>query len=128
MSPADAGLGRAALRVAVAAGIGLLCLAWLRELGGPAALRARLGLWAPPLSLLLHVAIEMTPFGNVIPFGVANGSVYGVWAGALLSWLGWMAAALPSTPLQSGRRELAEAGLAAATAGSRACRSSTPRC
>lgn len=103
---APAGLRRTALRVAVACGVGLLCLAWLRELGGPAVLRARLGLWAPPLSLLLHVGVEMTPFGNVIPFGVANGSVYGVWAGALLSWLGWMAAALiQHTLVQSGARE-----------------------
>jgi uncharacterized membrane protein YdjX (TVP38/TMEM64 family) len=91
--------GRAAwrdgvLRVSIAAAIGLACLAWLREIGGPPALRVRLGPWAPPLSLALHITVEMASFANLIPFGVANGSIYGVWIGALLSWLGWMAAVL----------------------------------
>jgi uncharacterized membrane protein YdjX (TVP38/TMEM64 family) len=100
---------RAALRVVLVAPVGLGCLVWLREIGGPAALSARLGLWAPPLSVALHVAIEMTPFGNVIPFGVANGSIYGVWIGALLSWLGWMVAALLQHALvQSGHRQPAD--------------------
>ena len=82
------------LRIAVAAAIGFACLAWLGEIGGPPVLRARLGPWAPPLSLALHVTVEMTPLANLIPFGVANGSVYGFWVGALLSSLGWMAAVL----------------------------------
>jgi len=48
----------------------------------------------------------MTPLANLIPFGVANGSVYGVWIGALLSWLGWMAAVLLQYSLvRAGYRE-----------------------
>jgi uncharacterized membrane protein YdjX (TVP38/TMEM64 family) len=85
---------RVALRIAVATLIGFASLVWLQGIGGPEALRARLGPWAPFCSLTLHIAVELTPLANVIPFGIANGSIYGFWVGTLLSWLGWMAAAL----------------------------------
>jgi len=89
------------VRLAFAASCGFGCVVWLRSIGGPAGLRDWGG-WAPAVSLSLHVAVEMIPIGNLIPFGIANGALYGPWEGALLSWIGWMAAAVIQWALVRG--------------------------
>ncbi len=82
-----------AVLIAAVVVTGLVVL-WLRELGGPAAFRARFGVWAPLVTVSLHVLTTLTPLGEVIPFGMANGALYGLLAGAALNWGAWMAAAV----------------------------------
>lgn len=63
-------------------------------LGGPAGLRARYGLLAPAVTFPAHVVTTLTPVGELLPFGVANGALYGMWMGAALNWAAWMVAAV----------------------------------
>ena len=84
---------RSAATLAAAVAVGAAVVWWVRGLGGPAAVRARFGLWAPLVSFPLHVLTTLTPVGEVVPFGVANGSLYGLAGGAALNVLAWMAAA-----------------------------------
>lgn len=76
--------------------------------GGPVAFRARYGAWAPLVSIPAHVLTTLTPIGEVIPFGIANGTVYGVATGAVLNWVAWMAAAM--LQYRFGRTARREAG------------------
>ena len=57
-------------------------------------MRAQLGpgaLWA---IVPAHCIITVTPIGEFVPWGLANGMVFGVGLGALLNWLAWMGATL----------------------------------
>lgn len=63
---------------------------WVRSVGGPEAVREKYGIFAPAISLVAHTAVNTTPFGDLIPWAVANGAIYGFAQGALLSWLAWM--------------------------------------
>ncbi|MFN3596904.1 MAG: VTT domain-containing protein, partial [Rubricoccaceae bacterium] len=67
---------------------------WVDGLGGPAGLRARYGLLAPAVTFPAHVVTTLTPVGELLPFGVANGALYGMWMGAALNWAAWMVAAV----------------------------------
>ncbi|MDH3226935.1 MAG: VTT domain-containing protein [Thermoleophilia bacterium] len=61
---------------------------WLEATGGSVALLERFGPLAPLVSIPVHVLLSATPFPSEL-IGVANGSVYGLWVGALCSWIGW---------------------------------------
>jgi len=61
---------------------------WLEGIGGAVALFERFGPAAPLVSIPVHVLLSATPFPSEL-IGVANGSVYGLWGGALCSWTGW---------------------------------------
>ncbi len=65
---------------------------WVTALGGPAAVWERFGILAPAISVPLQAIVAVTPFPSDV-LCVANGTVYGVWLGALLSWVGWYLAA-----------------------------------
>ena len=92
---------------AALAGTGAV-VAWVSSMGGPAAFRGRFGPWAPAVTVPLHVLTTLTPVGEVVPFGVANGALYGLGAGALLNWGAWMtAAALQYAFGRSAAREAA---------------------
>jgi uncharacterized membrane protein YdjX (TVP38/TMEM64 family) len=71
--------------------MGVALLLWVRSIGGPAAVRQRYGTWAPTLSFFLHTLVDTTPFGDLIPFAIANGAAYGPVLGAGLSWAAWIA-------------------------------------
>lgn len=90
--------------VAVAAAV----VVWIESAGGPVAFRAQFGGWAPVVSVPAHVLTTLTPVGEIIPFGVANGAVYGVWTGAALNWTAWMVAAV--LQYRFGRSARREAG------------------
>jgi uncharacterized membrane protein YdjX (TVP38/TMEM64 family) len=77
----------------LAIGISLAVLVWVHSIGGPAAVRERYGLLAPLISFATHTVGELVPGGDLIPFGIANGTLYGVAEGALISWLAWMVSA-----------------------------------
>jgi len=66
---------------------------WLEATGGAVALLERFGLMAPLVSIPVHVLLSATPFPSEL-IGVANGSVYGLWVGALCSWIGWWCGAV----------------------------------
>ena len=85
---------RSVATLAVAVAVGAAVVGWVRALGGPGAVRAEFGVWAPLVSVPLHILTTLTPVGELIPFGVANGSLYGVWTGAALNGVAWMAAAM----------------------------------
>ncbi|GIW40342.1 MAG: hypothetical protein KatS3mg076_0919 [Candidatus Binatia bacterium] len=73
-------------------GFGFLFVKFLGSQERLEAFRSELGLLAPILTIPVHAVVAISPFpSEVIAF--ANGIVYGFWRGALLSWLGWMAAA-----------------------------------
>lgn len=65
-------------------------------------------MWAPLLSFPAHVATTITPVGEFVPFGVANGAVYGLFWGAVLNWSAWLSAAL--IQYRIGRGATAELG------------------
>jgi uncharacterized membrane protein YdjX (TVP38/TMEM64 family) len=69
-------------------------LHWVESIGGPGAVRERYGWFGIVVSLFAHWMLNLTPFGTMVPMGVANGAVWGFWLGALVSWSGWMAASL----------------------------------
>lgn len=66
---------------------------WTQSLGGPSAIGARFGPWAPAVSVPAHVVLSATPFPSEL-IGVANGSVYGLWLGTLYGWIGWWSGAM----------------------------------
>ncbi len=88
----------AVVSLAILAGI----LLAVRAAGGPEALRERYGLWAPAISLPLHLVVNVTPFADLVPWAIANGAVYGVAFGAVLNWLAWMGSS--SVQFAIGRR------------------------
>ncbi len=89
-----------------AAGVAVAVVWAIDAAGGPVAFRARYGAWAPLVSLPAHVLTTLTPVGEIIPFGIANGTAYGVATGAALNWIAWMlAAALQYRFGRSARRE-----------------------
>lgn len=76
------------LGVAVAVSVG--AAVWVVSLGGVEAFRTRYGAAAPLFTFPLHVVLTLTPVGEFVPFAAANGAVYGLWGGALLSWGAWV--------------------------------------
>jgi len=68
--------------------------AWVDSIGGPTAVRERFGATGLVVCVLVHWILNLTPLGEVVPMAVANGAMWGVGLGALVSWLGWMAASL----------------------------------
>ena len=85
---------RRASALASAAAIAAVLLAayatwrWLEATGGAVALLDGFGPLAPLVSIPIHILLSATPFPSEL-IGVANGSVYGLWVGALCSWTGW---------------------------------------
>lgn len=69
--------------------IGVLLTSWVESLGGPTAVWDRFGLLAPALSIPLHAIVAVAPLLPSDLMGIANGTIYGFWMGALLSWTGW---------------------------------------
>lgn len=81
---------------------------WIASLGGVGVFRARYGALAPLVTFPLHVLTTLTPVGEAIPFGAANGALYGLWPAALLNWSAWMTAAVFQRAF--GARAVREAG------------------
>jgi hypothetical protein len=78
----------------LAVAISIAVLVWVHSIGGPTAVRERYGLLAPLISFLTHTVAELVPGGDLVPFGIANGTLYGVALGAAISWLAWMVSAV----------------------------------
>ena len=64
------------------------------QLGGPEAIREQLGRWAPFLTLPAHTAAVAGPLAGDELFGLANGTLYGLWLGSFLSWVAWFSGSL----------------------------------
>jgi len=73
--------------------LGVAVAAWIASLGGVGAFRFQFGAVGPFVSFPAHVLTTLTPVGEMVPFGAANGALYGLWGGALLNWGAWMVAA-----------------------------------
>ena len=71
--------------------IGFVLLRWVENVGGPAGIWERYGLWAPAITVPMHALIAVTPFPSDV-FGIASGAIYGFLWGTVLSWIGWFAA------------------------------------
>lgn len=71
--------------------VGLLLTRWVEALGGPAGIWERFGWLAPAISVPFHAFIAVTPLPSDL-VSIANGAVYGFWAGAGFNWLGWFIA------------------------------------
>ena len=88
--------------------LGGALVSWIESVGGVTALRDRFGLFTAVIVIPVHAIVAISPFpSEVIAFG--NGALYGVWKGALLSWLGWMLAAVTNYGLV--RRAAADVNL-----------------
>ncbi|MDJ0789978.1 MAG: VTT domain-containing protein [Myxococcota bacterium] len=86
--------------------VAFLTWRWLAGIGGAAALFDRFGARAPLVSIPIHVLLSATPFPSEL-IGVVNGSVYGLWVGALCSWVGWWCgAALEYALVRLGARQV----------------------
>ena len=90
------------------AGSGVVLL-WVERMGGPGALQARFGLFAPAITVTAHLAVNAAGVGELIPWSIANGAVYGLALGAALTWVAWMGAAL--VQYRIARRVGEQAGL-----------------
>jgi uncharacterized membrane protein YdjX (TVP38/TMEM64 family) len=102
-------LGSRGIQSAVAALVlGALVVWWVHALGGPEGIRARFGLLAPALWIPLQVIVHVTPVGDFVPWAVLNGSMFGLWLGALATWLAWMGSA--SLQYAIGRRTARDFG------------------
>lgn len=88
--------------------LGGLIVAWVHVLGGPEGIRARFGLLAPAVWIPLQVVVQTTPLGDFLPWSVLNGSMFGLWLGALATWLTWMGSA--SVQYAIGRRTARDFG------------------
>jgi len=65
---------------------------WIVWIGGADALRARCGAFAPLVSLVAHTLAEVTPASGELPWGFANGAIYGVGLGSVLTFLAFVGA------------------------------------
>jgi uncharacterized membrane protein YdjX (TVP38/TMEM64 family) len=74
---------------------------WVERQGGPEAISERYGLMAPLVTLPLHTIVAVSPLPSDF-LSIANGSLYGFWIGAILSWIGWWFAGLAAFAI--GRR------------------------
>jgi uncharacterized membrane protein YdjX (TVP38/TMEM64 family) len=72
---------------------GFWLMHWVNAMGGPAIILERFGWAAPAVSIVIHAIVTMTPFPTDI-LAIANGSLYGFWLGAAVSWAGWYIDAL----------------------------------
>ncbi len=81
---------RGIVSIVFAVAIGITVLVWVRSIGGPEAVRERYGVVAPAISLLATTAVNTTGVGELVPWAIANGTVYGLAQGALLSWLAFL--------------------------------------
>jgi uncharacterized membrane protein YdjX (TVP38/TMEM64 family) len=68
-------------------------LLWIHAEGGPSALQAHYGWLAPALWIPAQIVVNLSPASDLVPWAVLNGSMYGVWSGALISWAVWLCAA-----------------------------------
>lgn len=100
------------LQSAVAAlALGALVIAWVQLEGGPDGLRAHYGIAAPLLWIPMQVVVHVTPLGDFVPWAVLNGSMFGLWLGALATWIAWMGSA--SAQYAIGRRTAHDLGFEA---------------
>jgi uncharacterized membrane protein YdjX (TVP38/TMEM64 family) len=81
---------------------GVLVIGWVQLEGGPEGIRARYGLLAPALWLPAQVVVHVTPIGDFVPWAVLNGTMFGLWLGALTTLLSWVGSA--SVQYAIGRR------------------------
>ncbi len=80
---------------------------WVSSMGGPEVFRERYGLVAPLVTIPVHAIVAVTPFPSDV-ITIANGALYGFWAGAGLSWIGWWIGALAEYWLaRQARRDFA---------------------
>ena len=56
-------------------------------------LRTTYGLAAIAITLPTHIILALTPFPSDV-IGIANGALYGLTTGTMLSWIGWWISAL----------------------------------
>jgi len=56
-------------------------------------IRETYGVSAAVVTLPLQIVMGLTPFPSDL-FSIANGALYGLWIGTLLSWFGWWIAAM----------------------------------
>lgn len=61
---------------------------WLEQAGGPTGLSQHFGIIAPLVSIPAHLLLSATPFPSET-IGIANGALYGLWAGTLYGWVAW---------------------------------------
>lgn len=88
--------------------VGALVVAWVHAEGGPEGLRAHYGIFAPLIWIPMQVVVHVTPVGDFVPWAVLNGSMFGLWLGALATWLSWMGSA--SVQYAIGRRTARDLG------------------
>ena len=72
--------------------LSVLTVTLLSYAGGPGAIAQHgwitVAWWVPA-----QIAINLSPASDLVPFAVFNGAFYGLWAGALVSWIVWIVAA-----------------------------------
>lgn len=88
--------------------VGALVIAWVHAEGGPEGIRARYGVAAPALWIPMQTIVHVTPLGDFVPWAVLNGSMFGLWLGALTTWLSWLGSA--SVQYAIGRRTAQDLG------------------
>ena len=70
-------------------------------LGGPVGMRERFGPAGLAACFVTHWILNLTPAGEILPSATANGAAWGLWLGAGVSWLGYLAASLTQYGLAS---------------------------
>jgi len=73
--------------------IGTFVGGWLVSNYGPKVVRESLGVWAPFVTVPVHIVVALSPIPSDV-ISIANGAVYGFLLGTGLSWFGWWIAAI----------------------------------
>ncbi len=69
-----------------------ITVGWIDAIGGLDALQLQFGAWAPLLIAPAHLLVTITPVGEFVPWGWANGALFGTATGALLNGSVWLIA------------------------------------
>ncbi len=72
--------------------LGALFVYLLKSLGGPEAIRDRMGYSAAALIVPIQAVVAVSPFPSEI-VAIGTTAIYGFWFGAVIAWLGWFVAA-----------------------------------
>lgn len=72
--------------------LGALFVFLLKSLGGPEAIRDRLGYSAAALIVPVQAVVAVSPFPSEL-VAIGTTAIYGFWFGAVIAWFGWFVAA-----------------------------------
>lgn len=72
----------------------LVTVSGVHVMGGPGALWDRWGIYSVLVLAPAHLAATVSPIGPFVPWGAANGALFGIVVGSLINWCVWVTTSL----------------------------------